>query len=117
MGIKQFLSRSANGGMEKSIEELTFDHLDVLLSIWHINRRSDGCPRTETEISKAFGGEGEHKYEESCVQDLFRWKILEWIKEGETFRINPVLDNSLQEIMMAWQKLSKSTDGAEGREN
>lgn len=111
MGIHEFLAKTLNGEMGKSISELPFEHLDVLLSIWHINRRSDGCSQTEMEISKAFGGEGEYKYEESCVQDLFRWKILDWIKEGETFRINPALDDSLDEIIAAWQKLKPNKEG------
>ena len=105
MSLRDFLNKMVNGGIKKSINQLSFDHLDILLSIWHINRKSDGCTQSETEISKAFGGEGAHKYEESCVQELFQWKILEWIKEGKTFRINRALDNLLTEITEAWIRL------------
>lgn len=107
MSLQNFLFKMANGGMMKSIDQLSFDHLDILLSIWHINRKSDGCTQSETEISKAFGGEGAHEFEEPCVLELFQWNILEWIREGETFRINPALDNSFQKISKEYQFMSK----------
>lgn len=111
MSLKDFLSDIANCGMAKRIDELSFDHLDALLSIWLINRPDSCQSQGETEIVKAFGGEGQHEYDEACVQELFRWKILEWIKEGETFRINPALDGSLAEIEAAWRKLKPSQEG------
>lgn len=105
MDLRDFLFKEINGGMEKSINQLSFDHLDVLLSIWHINRIVPGNSQRETELAKAFNGEKQHKYDEHCVQDLFQWNILKWIKEGETFRINPSLDGSFQEISEAWIQL------------
>ena len=105
MGLRDFLSKASNNGMEKSIADLSFEHLDVLLSIWLINRNTFTGEHNEMKVSQAFGGEGKHKFDEPCVQDLFKWKILEWVKEGVTFKINPALDGSLDEIVAARQRL------------
>lgn len=110
MSLRDFLYKVANGGMKKPINQLSSDHLDVLLSIWQINRRLPGQSQGETEVAKAFGGEGKHKFDEPCVQDLFKWKILEWVKEEKSFRINPALDGSLDEIVAAWRKLNPNQE-------
>lgn len=110
MGLQDFLSKASNGGIGKSIADLSFEHLDVLLLIWHINRNNFTGEHYATRLSQAFGGEGKHNYEESCVQELFQWKILEWIKEKETFRINPALNDSLDEIVAAWRRLNPNQE-------
>ena len=110
MDLRDFLSKASNKGMEKPIADLTFEHLDILLSIWLINRNNFTGEHNETKMSQAFGGVGKHKFDESCVQDLFKWKILEWVKENETFKINAGLDGALTEIETAWQQL-KSQQG------
>ena len=91
--------------MEKPIADLLAEHIDILLSIWLINRNNFTGEHDVTKVSLAFDREGKHKFCESYVQDLFKWKILEWVKEGETFKINPALDGSLDEIVAARQRL------------
>jgi len=99
------LMKLTNGGLEKEICELRKEHLGELLRLWNMGH--DALTK-ETQLicaGSAFGEDEPSKLLDEFVQDLFRWKYLQWHDDDVSFVINPALNLRFDELTTQYREI------------